>query len=70
MSRGGEFEGLVAIVTGGASGIGKAIAEELTARGARPAVAYLAGPRAGSTVGIELAVDGGMAGLRLRQVSS
>jgi NAD(P)-dependent dehydrogenase (short-subunit alcohol dehydrogenase family) len=30
------------------------------------AVAYLAGPRAGSTTGIALAVDGGMATLRLR----
>lgn len=30
------------------------------------AVAYLAGPRAGSTTGTVLAVDGGMAGLRLR----
>jgi NAD(P)-dependent dehydrogenase (short-subunit alcohol dehydrogenase family) len=30
------------------------------------AVAYLAGPAAGSTVGVALAVDGGMAGLRLR----
>ncbi|WP_182904144.1 SDR family NAD(P)-dependent oxidoreductase [Microbispora sp. H10830] len=34
------------------------------------AVAYLASPASGSTVGIELAVDGGMAGLRLRPVSS
>ncbi|MBE1877432.1 SDR family NAD(P)-dependent oxidoreductase [Myceligenerans pegani] len=30
------------------------------------AVAHLAGPRAGSTTGVMLAVDGGMAGLRLR----
>lgn len=33
------------------------------------AVAYLAGPLAGSTTGTSLAVDGGMAGLRLRPVS-
>jgi NAD(P)-dependent dehydrogenase (short-subunit alcohol dehydrogenase family) len=30
------------------------------------AVAYLAGPSSGSTVGVALAVDGGIAGLRLR----
>ncbi|WP_203138826.1 SDR family NAD(P)-dependent oxidoreductase [Microbacterium sp. JZ31] len=30
------------------------------------AVAYLVGPRAGSTTGVTLAVDGGVAGLRLR----
>ncbi|GAA2800532.1 SDR family oxidoreductase [Kitasatospora paracochleata] len=30
------------------------------------AIAYLAGPLAGSTTGVALAVDGGMAGLRLR----
>ena len=30
------------------------------------AVLYLASPRAGSTTGTEIAVDGGMAGLRLR----
>ena len=32
------------------------------------AIAYLAGPSAGSTTGTALAVDGGMAGLRLRPV--
>jgi NAD(P)-dependent dehydrogenase (short-subunit alcohol dehydrogenase family) len=30
------------------------------------AIAYLAGPAAGSTTGVDLAVDGGMAGLRVR----
>jgi NAD(P)-dependent dehydrogenase (short-subunit alcohol dehydrogenase family) len=30
------------------------------------AIVYLAGPGAGSTTGVDLAVDGGMAGLRLR----
>jgi NAD(P)-dependent dehydrogenase (short-subunit alcohol dehydrogenase family) len=31
------------------------------------AIAYPAGPAAGSTTGIDLAVDGGMSGLRVRQ---
>ncbi|GLX93888.1 SDR family oxidoreductase [Herbidospora sp. NBRC 101105] len=39
----GDFDGLVAIVTGGASGIGRAVAEELTARGAKVAVLDLSG---------------------------
>ena len=34
----GEYDGLVAVVTGGASGIGAAIAAELLRRGARVAV--------------------------------
>ena len=34
----GEYDGLVAVVTGGASGIGAAIAAELVSRGARVAV--------------------------------
>ncbi|HBX81071.1 MAG: SDR family oxidoreductase [Propionibacteriaceae bacterium] len=37
-----EFDGLVAVVTGGASGIGLATAEELSARGAKVAVVDLA----------------------------
>ena len=40
-------------------------AEEVAA-----AIAYLAGPLAGSTTGTALAVDGGMAGLRLRAATS
>ncbi|WP_062349767.1 SDR family NAD(P)-dependent oxidoreductase [Herbidospora yilanensis] len=39
----GDFDGLVAIVTGGASGIGRAVDEELTARGAQVAVLDLSG---------------------------
>ena len=34
----GEYDGLVAVVTGGGSGIGAAVAEELTRRGAKVAV--------------------------------
>jgi 2-keto-3-deoxy-L-fuconate dehydrogenase len=49
----GELTGLKALVTRGASGIAHA-------------VLYLAFPRAGSTTGAEIAVDGGMAGVRLR----
>jgi NAD(P)-dependent dehydrogenase (short-subunit alcohol dehydrogenase family) len=38
----------------------------VTAHEVAAAIAYLAGPEAGSTTGTDLAVDGGMAGLRLR----
>jgi NAD(P)-dependent dehydrogenase (short-subunit alcohol dehydrogenase family) len=38
----------------------------VTAREVAAAIAYLASPAAGSTTGTALAVDGGMAGLRLR----
>jgi NAD(P)-dependent dehydrogenase (short-subunit alcohol dehydrogenase family) len=62
-----DLEGLKALVTGGASGIGLATARLLTDRGARvaAAIAYLASPAAAVT-GTALAVDGGMAGLRPR----
>jgi NAD(P)-dependent dehydrogenase (short-subunit alcohol dehydrogenase family) len=49
----GEFDGLVAAVTGGASGIGAAVAEELEAQGARVAV-------------LDLEPDGGPHALALR----
>ncbi len=45
----GEFDGLVAVVTGGASGIGAAVARELRAAGARVAVLDLA-PSADDTM--------------------
>jgi NAD(P)-dependent dehydrogenase (short-subunit alcohol dehydrogenase family) len=130
MAADGEFSGLSALVTGGASGIGLATARLLASQGARvvvldrdvtdsghglagvvadvtddravrravgeaaaapdpgaeraalearqpmgrlvsaeevaAAIAYLASPVAGATTGTALAVDGGMAGLRLR----
>jgi 2-keto-3-deoxy-L-fuconate dehydrogenase len=39
----------------------------VTAEEVAAAIAYLAGPHAGATTGTALAVDGGMAGLRVRQ---
>ena len=44
--RSTEFDGKVAIVTGGARGIGAAISRELAARGARVIVGELSAPRA------------------------
>ncbi|MGO4535011.1 SDR family NAD(P)-dependent oxidoreductase [Leifsonia sp. 2MCAF36] len=51
-----EFENLVAVVTGGASGIGAAIAERLSAAGATVAVLDLA-PEAANPALFALAVD-------------
>jgi NAD(P)-dependent dehydrogenase (short-subunit alcohol dehydrogenase family) len=57
----GDFDGLVAAVTGGASGIGAAVACELAARGARVAVLDLQPPAGGSphavTVGTDVSDD-------------
>src|SRR5260370_35453325 len=43
-----EFEGLTALVTGGASGIGLATAQHLAARGARVTILDRANPRGGA----------------------
>ncbi|MGA7989378.1 MAG: SDR family NAD(P)-dependent oxidoreductase, partial [Candidatus Dormiibacterota bacterium] len=49
-----DFEGLVAVVTGGASGIGAATATELRSRGARVAVLDLAYATVSSTGVLEV----------------
>ena len=56
----GEYDDLVAIVTGGASGIGAAITTELTARGARVAVFDLApagAPEGTLTITVDVSDD-------------
>ena len=62
-----EFEGLTALVTGGASGIGLATAQLLTARGARVAILdrdipWLTDAPAGREGGVAGGADGGVAG--------
>ena len=52
-----DFEGLVAAVTGGASGIGAAVVAELTAQGARVAVLDLQDPPPGSTHALAVRTD-------------
>src|SRR5687767_5667571 len=52
-----DFEGLVAAVTGGASGIGAAVVAELTAQGARVAVLDLQDPGEGSPHALALRAD-------------
>lgn len=53
----GEFEGLVAVVTGGASGIGLAIADELARRGARVAALDLKPAADGPHLGVQCDVS-------------
>jgi NAD(P)-dependent dehydrogenase (short-subunit alcohol dehydrogenase family) len=52
------------------AGIGAVGSVEDNADEVAEAVAYLAGPAARSVTGVALAVDGGMAGLRLRPAGS
>jgi 2-keto-3-deoxy-L-fuconate dehydrogenase len=61
----GEYDGMTALVTGGASGIGAAIAAELTARGARVAVLDrdpAAAPAGGVAVRADVTDDAGVRG--------
>ncbi len=53
----GDFDGLVAAVTGGASGIGAAVVAELTAQGARVAVLDLQDPPDGSPHALAIRAD-------------
>jgi len=53
----GDFDGLVAAVTGGASGIGAAVVAELAAQGARVAVLDLQAPAEGSTHALAVQTD-------------
>ena len=52
----GEFDGLAALVTGGASGIGLATAQHLAARGARVTILDRDNPRVGDLGGIDAVV--------------
>jgi 3-oxoacyl-[acyl-carrier protein] reductase len=53
-----EFEGQVALVTGGARGIGRAVVEELAGRGARVAFSYRASARPARALSAELGARG------------
>lgn len=60
MDGGGRLEGRVALVTGGASGLGRATAVALAEAGAHVAVADINGPGSDETLG-QIAGDGGSA---------
>ncbi len=63
-----EFEGRIALVTGGSRGIGRAICLRLAASGARIAVNYAADRRAAEDTRDRIVAEGGVAGVYLADV--